>query len=214
MGNETIDQDKNAIYQKRYREEHKEKRAAYNKRWETGHKKERAAQRKRYRLKHKEEGIAYRKRWYAEHKEEKALRDKPYNLANKEKRNATSKRWAQENPEKISAAKKRYYTANPEARRLREQQRRALKKQALGVFKLQDWKEIKKKYKNACPACGRKEPEVKLTVDHIIPLSKGGKHDKSNIQPLCLNCNSRKHTYTCKWNQKGQLEFILETQSE
>lgn len=31
-----------------------------------------------------------------------------------------------------------------------------------------------------------------LTVDHIIPLARGGTHDRSNMRVLCRGCNSRK----------------------
>ncbi len=42
--------------------------------------------------------------------------------------------------------------------------------------------------------CGYKEPEIKLTLDHVIPLSKGGRNIIDNIQPLCLACNDSKGT--------------------
>ena len=32
-----------------------------------------------------------------------------------------------------------------------------------------------------------------LTVDHVVPLSKEGKHDIENIVPACKSCNSKKH---------------------
>lgn len=32
-----------------------------------------------------------------------------------------------------------------------------------------------------------------LTVDHIVPLAKGGTHDVDNLAVLCRACNSRKH---------------------
>jgi 5-methylcytosine-specific restriction endonuclease McrA len=40
-----------------------------------------------------------------------------------------------------------------------------------------------------CEACGRTE---RLEVDHIIPWSKGGRHDRENLQCLCCRCNRRK----------------------
>jgi 5-methylcytosine-specific restriction endonuclease McrA len=43
-------------------------------------------------------------------------------------------------------------------------------------------------------ACGQREPEIKLTIDHVVPLVRNGSHDKSNIQPLCLSCNDSKGT--------------------
>ena len=42
-----------------------------------------------------------------------------------------------------------------------------------------------------CVLCGAttKEDNVKLHVDHIIPIAKGGKTELSNLRPLCERCN-------------------------
>ena len=66
----------------------------------------------------------------------------------------------------------------------------------------QQW--IEMKIDNKCLACGKSEPEIKLTVDHIIPLSKGGKHIRNNIQPLCFSCNVRKYTAIVDY-RRGQI---------
>lgn len=43
-----------------------------------------------------------------------------------------------------------------------------------------------------CKACGSKAGDTQLVVDHIIPISKGGKSNFDNLQALCFTCNSGK----------------------
>lgn len=70
------------------------------------------------------------------------------------------------------------------------QRRRALKLLTpLVLFTMQDWEECKARYSYQCAYCRQLKP---LTQDHVIPLSRGGYHHKSNIIPACKSCNSRK----------------------
>ena len=43
-----------------------------------------------------------------------------------------------------------------------------------------------------CYYCGENIPKGKLHIDHIIPLSKGGAHDVSNLCCACASCNLSK----------------------
>ena len=43
-----------------------------------------------------------------------------------------------------------------------------------------------------CVFCGRKSKQIELEIDHIIPFSKGGSNDLSNLQTLCFDCNRGK----------------------
>ena len=44
-----------------------------------------------------------------------------------------------------------------------------------------------------CVCCGRgAEDGVKLEVDHIIPVSKGGTNQPKNLRTLCAECNRGK----------------------
>lgn len=54
---------------------------------------------------------------------------------------------------------------------------------------------IKKRDNYTCCICGNSvfnEPNLLLEVDHIIPISKGGKTEASNLQTLCWRCNRSK----------------------
>lgn len=47
-------------------------------------------------------------------------------------------------------------------------------------------------YNYKCGYCGLKFDTRDLNLDHIIPRSKGGKTDWTNIVTSCIKCNSRK----------------------
>ena len=91
--------------------------------------------------------------------------------------------------------KERYTTEELLARkRFRNQRYKARKRNARGSHTFGEWELLRKQYGFACPMCRKQEPEIKLTEDHIIPLIKGGSDYIENIQPLCMRCNTKKHT--------------------
>lgn len=54
-------------------------------------------------------------------------------------------------------------------------------------------RELRKVYDSHCFMCGSTEDQ---SLDHIIPLSRGGKHSVGNIMTLCIKCNMSKHAKT------------------
>ncbi len=50
----------------------------------------------------------------------------------------------------------------------------------------------KKISRGICYYCGAKVGMKNLTMDHIIPLSRGGKSTRENIVPACKECNNKK----------------------
>lgn len=96
--------------------------------------------------------------------------------ANREKINATNKRWRQNNPEKWKAAN-----------RLNRHRRRGL-----GSINSSEWIAKVMMLGNKCQICLKTEPDIQITIDHIVPVSKGGTNHIDNLQPLCSLCNKRK----------------------
>jgi len=51
-------------------------------------------------------------------------------------------------------------------------------------------------YKYLCCYCGKKFNTSQLNLDHVIPKSRGGKTNWSNIVTTCIDCNTRKRNLT------------------
>lgn len=46
--------------------------------------------------------------------------------------------------------------------------------------------------KGICHYCEAEIPARELTMDHVVPLARGGKTTKGNVVPACKECNNRK----------------------
>lgn len=112
------------------------------------------------------------------HKEEISIRRKAYNETHKEQ---------------IKQKARAAYLKDPSKAMERLRKRKARIKGGGGVFTEKDWKEVLERYGYTCLKCGSTENIVR---DHVIPIAKGGRNDKFNIQPLCHHCNSVKSAKT------------------
>lgn len=50
--------------------------------------------------------------------------------------------------------------------------------------------------KGVCYHCENKFKPADLTMDHLIPIARGGKSDKKNCVPCCKDCNTKKGNQT------------------
>lgn len=78
-----------------------------------------------------------------------------------------------------------------------------------------DKKDIKWAYQRqngSCPYCHRNFAENQMHADHIVPWSKGGLTQRSNLQMLCTECNLKKSAYDVgyvPWDDSRYLHFDL-----
>lgn len=53
-----------------------------------------------------------------------------------------------------------------------------------------------------CHYCGRQFKPAELTMDHVIPLARGGRSEKINLVPCCKECNSKKkYMLPTEWDE-------------
>lgn len=134
-------------------------------------------------------------RWAAQtfaDKAHKRERQRIYRRINSTAMNIRERARYHADPSRSAKASRKWRSKNIDKYREYFHRRRARIAQNGGTYTAQQWQELKAKYNSACLACGRTEPTIKLTVDHVLPIVKGGTNDISNIQPLCFSCNDSK----------------------
>jgi len=172
-----------------------------------------------YAVKNKDRIKSYKHQWYMADRERQLERRHNRYIKNKDHENSQSKRYhannreaimlwqreyAENNRERIRAIKSRWEKNNPNYMTAKNAKRRAVILGADGCYTAIEWQLLKEQYGHRCLMCGKNEDEITLTADHVIPLSKGGSNDISNLQPLCLSCNSKKGTKVIDLRNEGR----------
>jgi 5-methylcytosine-specific restriction endonuclease McrA len=140
-----------------------------------------------------------------------ALNKRKWQATDRAKKRESDRRWREANRERLkegiraAKAKKpdhyrklsrdaaaRRRRVNPAQFRLYDAQRRA---RVLGApisdFTLEEWRDRKREFGGRCAYCGI-VPRI-LSMDHVIPLARGGNHTRANIVPSCVPCNKKKN---------------------
>ena len=72
------------------------------------------------------------------------------------------------------------------------------KAKARELRRTQWWK--RRRSKGVCHYCGREIPPRELTMDHVVPLARGGYTTRSNVVPACPECNAaKKYQLPLEW---------------
>jgi 5-methylcytosine-specific restriction enzyme A len=64
------------------------------------------------------------------------------------------------------------------------------KEKARALRKTQWWQ--RQVFRGVCHYCRKTVPALELTMDHVVPLIRGGRSTKGNVVPACKDCNNRK----------------------
>jgi 5-methylcytosine-specific restriction endonuclease McrA len=142
-------------------------------------------------------------------KKQKVSRAK-WNRAHREKEKAYSAKYREENAEKVKATVAKWCKENPERCAVMFSKRRALKYANTPLDQMlmsTEWLVVLAEAAGHCHYC---DQVAKLTIDHVIPLSRGGKDSKDNIVAACLHCNTSKGNKTLEeWNKTRQKAVVV-----
>jgi hypothetical protein len=179
--------------QRLWRKRNPEKVRTHNRQWHARHGKlwyqqnkvkRREQARKTYRRERRsnmQQQLARRRRHYAKNRERIRVRVKEQRLAN---------------PDRFRAVDRARYWRNPEKRRHQSRVARAKRTGSSCYLSLEDWKSLLRRFRFRCFYCKAKLTKKNRSLDHKIPLVRGGTNDIANLVPSCLRCNQRKNTRT------------------
>lgn len=135
--------------------------------------------------------------FYEGNREKVKERGRAIYQANKERARGYGRNWYQRSGK---VTKRRYRVANRMKDRGYNALRRArLKAATLGPV---DMAAIIERDSSTCYLCGQVLAPDKITIDHVIPLVRGGSHTADNLRVACRPCNSRKNgrlLSECEW---------------
>lgn len=152
---------------------------------------------KEYRTLHAERISQQKKDWYKKHILSERQKRKDNYQKNRQDNINKAVKWGKDNPEKRTASRRKWATKNRHKTSVYGSNYRARKRNTehesydrLEVFRL------KGEY---CYLCGENiclnisfPHPFSLSIDHIVPVSRGGSDTIMNVAPTHLSCNIRK----------------------
>lgn len=139
--------------------------------------------------------------WASAHPEEARAAKQRYYAANREVVLSRSRDWVLENPERRAQTWRRWYDANPILRSAADKRRRVrLASGDVRVVSTRDLRRLWDRYNGLCAYCRVREAD---SLDHVTPVSRGGRHAIGNLLPACQICNrSKKDRLLIVWKRR------------
>ena len=144
----------------------------------------------KWQAENRERSNAIKARWLARNGDKHRAADKRYREADPERERLKSLRWHRANPERVAAKSKRYANSHPEAGRQADARRSGQRRASGGTISPNEWRTILADSLGLCVYCTMPR---RLTLEHISPISRGGRHDVDNVAAACRSCNSSKN---------------------
>ena len=165
-------------------------RKEISRRYYKKHRKEILARSKRHHEKYREKELARARRYYEGHKEEMLAHQKRYRKEQKKEISVRRRKRYLAHPEKTAIQVAAWVRANRKRARLNVNRYHAKRRAVSGNFTIAEWNLLLVIFAFRCAYCWQKG--LKLGIDHVVPVSKGGTSFIENVLPSCLSCNSRK----------------------
>ena len=148
--------------------------------------------------KHRDKRLAWHREYYEQNKARYAEYHKERYPEVAERKRAVAKEWRKTNPKKYKAAQDDWRLRNLDKHNENARLRRArLRNAKTGLVTR---KELKRLLSGFCAYCGA---TGQLTIDHVIPLARGGDHTIGNFAPACKKCNSTKgDSFIMEWRKR------------
>lgn len=156
-----------------------------------------AAYKAAYDLAHREHLAAYGVAYYRSHRESAAV----YQASHRVRRKVNAAAYHQAHREQILARSAVWGRTHPERRREKDHRRRAAKRN--GFVERVDVHVLYERDRGTCGICGKHVTLRHASIDHVLPLSKGGAHSYANTRIAHLRCNIRRGN-----RGAAQLRFI------
>lgn len=167
----------------------------YDKQWRLRNiDRERATERKQkraYRLKHPERVRAWNKADRERRKDKVKAAAKVYYKKNAARICSTTKLWRENNRDRKRALHRAYKKRHPEKNK-EQQHRRRCKMLAVGIEDCTAKIKLLHQERFCHWCCAQLTPETR-EIDHVIPISRGGRHIPDNLVAACQSCNRSKN---------------------